>query len=54
MRHNQWCFFRISKCHKWGSPRQCLGTILFLIYINDLPGTIAAIMKLFVDDAKVY
>ena len=31
-----------------------LGTILFLIYINDLPDTIAAIIKLFADDAKVY
>ena len=31
-----------------------LGHILFLIYINDLPDTIAAIIKLFADDAKVY
>ena len=31
-----------------------LGTILFLIYINDLPDTIAAIVKIFVDDAKTY
>ena len=31
-----------------------LGPSLFLIYFNDLPDTIAAIMKLFADDAKVY
>ena len=31
-----------------------LGPILFLIYINDLRDTIAAIIKLFADDAKVY
>ena len=31
-----------------------LGPIFFLIYINDLPDTIAAIIKLFADDAKVY
>ena len=31
-----------------------LGPILFLIYINDLPDTIAAIIKLFADGAKVY
>ena len=31
-----------------------LGFILFLIYINDLPGVVANLIKLFVDDAKVY
>ena len=31
-----------------------LGPILFLIYINDLPGAVAGLMKLFADDAKLY
>ena len=31
-----------------------LGPILFLVYINDLPGAIKGLMKIFADDAKVY
>ena len=31
-----------------------LGPILFLIFINDLPGAVAGLIKLFADDAKVY
>ncbi|MEW8544372.1 MAG: reverse transcriptase domain-containing protein, partial [Candidatus Thiodiazotropha sp.] len=31
-----------------------LGPILFLIYINDLPGAINGLMKIFADDAKIY
>ena len=30
-----------------------LGPILFLIYINDIPGAVAELMKLFADDAKL-
>ena len=38
-----------------GVPKgSVLRPILFLIYVNDLPDTIVAIMKLFADDAKVY
>ena len=35
---------------------QCrvLGPILFLIYINDFPGAVTGLMKLFADDAKLY
>lgn len=31
-----------------------LGPILFLVFINDLPDTIIACMKLFADDAKIF
>ena len=31
-----------------------LGPVLFLIYINDLPGAVTGLMKLFADDAKLY
>ena len=31
-----------------------LGTVLSLIYINDLPGTIDCCIKFFSDDAKLY
>ena len=30
------------------------GPILFLVYINDLPGAIKGLIKIFADDAKVY
>lgn len=31
-----------------------LGPVLFLIFVNDLPGDIKSICKLFADDAKIY
>lgn len=31
-----------------------LGPILFLVFINDLPGAINGLMKIFADDAKIY
>ena len=31
-----------------------LGPILFFIYINDLPDFVEVLMKLFIDDAKLY
>ena len=48
---NQLYIIRASECHKWGSPGQCSEAH---IYINDLPDTIAAIIKLFANDANVY
>ena len=38
-----------------GIPKgSVLGPILFLVYINDLPGAIHGLMKGFADDAKIY
>ena len=31
-----------------------LGPILFIIYINDLPGVVGSVCKLFADDCKLY
>ena len=31
-----------------------LGPILFLIYINDLPGVVGSVCKLFADNCKLY
>ena len=34
--------------------RSLLGPILFIIYVNDLPGTMESIAMISVDDTKVY
>ena len=31
-----------------------LGPLLFIIYINDLPGVVGSVCKLFADDCKLY
>ena len=36
------------------STRSILGPILFIIYINDLPGVVGSVCKLFADDCKLY
>ena len=40
---------------KSGIPQgSVLGPVLFIIYINDLPGSVTSSIKLFADDAKIY
>ena len=43
-------------CRKTGLPRvhDHLGPILFIIFINDLPGIVGNVCKLFADDCKLY
>ena len=49
-----------GKSSKWtdvlsGIPQgSILGPILFIIYINDLPGVVGSICRLFADDSKLY
>ena len=36
------------------TPRNCLGPILFLIYINDIATVVSSDMRLFADDSMLY
>ena len=38
-----------------GIPQESIrGPVLFIIYINDLPGVVGSVCKLFADDCKLY
>ena len=45
---------QVGKYHKRNTPGECPMTYSLLIYINDLPGDVAGLIKLFEADAKVY
>ena len=49
-----------GKASKWndvlsGIPQgSILGPVLFILYINDLPGVVGSVCQLFADDCKLY
>ena len=40
--------------HKWHSTGKCIRTLLFLIYINDLPENVNSTVYMYADDTKIY
>ena len=40
--------------HQQYSPRQCPGSFLFVVYINDLPEVVRSCVEMFADDTKIY
>jgi hypothetical protein len=46
----------MERCNKWNTTRLCPGTILFVLYINDLPDVIHTDTNtyLFADNTKVF
>ena len=45
----------VSESHReLGSPGKCAWTILFLVFINDLPASVKSSLRLFADDCVVY
>ena len=45
--------FKVDRCSKWSTQRVSIGSLLFVININDLPDKIYNIAKLFADDSKI-
>ena len=43
-------------CSEWCTPRQCLGSFAFLLFINDIVEEFGDFLsvKLFADDVKMY
>lgn len=40
--------------HQQYSSRQCPGSFLFVVYINDLPEVVRSCVEMFADDTKIY
>lgn len=43
----------MAKNEIWNTSGVSFGTLLFLIYVNDLPDTVSSSTKMFADDVKL-
>ncbi len=50
---NKRCKIKMEKSGLWSITRSVLASMLFLIYINDMPEGVKSYMSLFADNAKL-
>ena len=50
----QWKVFQMEWCFINNTPRVYTLSIMFIININDLPGVVGSVCKLFQNDCKLY
>ena len=50
----KWAPVHCAKTTIWHTARDCACSVLFLIYINDLPCSISSECSIFADDTSVY
>ena len=50
-----WCIFIILPSYFWGPTRICpIGSVLFLLYVNDITSTVQSQVCLFAGDCLIY